>query len=53
MSNGETKKESSPEQREELLRVLKARFELNLNRHKGLEWAKVQEKLDPEDSGKN
>ena len=29
----------SPEQREELLRALKARFEKNLNRHKGLEWA--------------
>jgi hypothetical protein len=36
----------SPEQREELLRTLKARFEKNLNRHKGLEWAKVQVKLD-------
>ena len=40
------KKELSPEQREELLRVLKARFEKNLNRHKGLEWAKVQAKLE-------
>jgi hypothetical protein len=36
------KKELSPEQREELLSVLKARFEKNMNRHKGLEWAKVQ-----------
>jgi len=35
----------SPGQREELLRVLKARFENNMNRHKGLEWAKVQAKL--------
>ncbi|MCC7450288.1 MAG: DUF4256 domain-containing protein [Anaerolineae bacterium] len=34
------------EQREALLRVLKARFEKNMNRHKGLEWAKVQAKLD-------
>jgi hypothetical protein len=34
-----------PEQREELLRVLKARFEKNMNRHKGLEWAQVQAKL--------
>jgi hypothetical protein len=33
-------------QREELLRVLKARFEKNMNRHKGLEWAKVQAKLE-------
>jgi Protein of unknown function (DUF4256) len=45
------KKELSPEQREELLRALKARFEKNMNRHKGLEWAKVQAKLDPEHSG--
>src|SRR3989304_7956040 len=41
------KKELSPEQREELLRALKARFEKNMNRHKGLEWAKLQAKLDP------
>src|SRR3970040_1150279 len=34
------------EQREELLRALKARFEKNMNRHKGLEWAKVQAKLE-------
>ena len=40
------KKELSSEQREELLRALKARFEKNMNRHKGLEWAKVQAKLD-------
>ncbi len=39
------KKELSPEQLEELLRALKARFEKNMNRHKGLEWAKVQAKL--------
>ena len=39
------KKELSPEQREELLRALKARFEDNMNRHKGLVWAKVQAKL--------
>ena len=43
MSN---KKELSPEQREELLRALKTRFEKNMNRHKGLEWAKVQAKLE-------
>src|SRR6478736_6274210 len=36
----------APEQREELLRALKARFEKNMNRHKGLEWAKVQAKLE-------
>src|SRR5881296_2354381 len=40
------KKELSPEQREALLRALKARFEKNMNRHKGLEWAKVQAKLE-------
>ena len=40
------KKELSPEQREELLRTLKARFEKNMNRHKNLEWAKVQAKLE-------
>src|SRR5438445_12035318 len=40
------KKELSSEQREELLRALKARFEKNMNRHKGLEWPKVQAKLE-------
>jgi len=40
------KKKLSSEQGEELLRVLKARFEKNMNRHKGLEWAKVQAKLE-------
>lgn len=39
-------KELSLEQREELLEVLKARFEKNMNRHAELEWAKVQEKLE-------
>jgi len=40
------KKGLSPEQREELLGALKARFEKNMNRRKGLEWAKVQAKLE-------
>src|SRR4026209_1070661 len=40
------KTELSPKQREELLSALKARFEKNMNRHKGLEWAKVQAKLE-------
>lgn len=40
------KKELAPEQREELLSVLKARFEENINRHKGLEWATIQAKLE-------
>jgi Protein of unknown function (DUF4256) len=33
-------------QREELLAALKARFEKNLSRHKGLDWTKVQAKLE-------
>ena len=40
------KKKLSPEQCEELLRALKARFEKNMNRHKDLEWAKVHAKLE-------
>src|SRR5204863_336043 len=40
------RKELSPKQREELLRALKARFEKNMNRHKGLEWSKVQARLE-------
>lgn len=39
-------KDLSLEQREELLKVLKARFEKNMHRHKGLEWPKVQAKLE-------
>jgi len=39
------KKELSPKQQEELLKTLKARFEKNMNRHKGIEWAKVQARL--------
>ena len=42
----EMKKELSPKQREELLKTLKARFEKNINRHKGLYWAKVQARLE-------
>ena len=40
-----SKKELFPQQREELLNALKARFEKNLARHKGLDWAKVQSRL--------
>jgi hypothetical protein len=40
------KKALSPEPYEELLRALKVRFEKNMNRHKGLEWAQVQAKLE-------
>ena len=39
-------KDMNAKQREELLSALKARFEKNMNRHKGLEWAKVQAKLE-------
>lgn len=39
-------KNMTAKQREELLSALKARFEKNMNRHKGLEWAKVQAKLE-------
>src|SRR6266850_997130 len=45
------KKELSPKQRQELLNTLKARFEKNMNRHKALEWAKVQANLEA-DTGK-
>ncbi len=45
MSNIETKKELSQSQREELLGVLKARFQKNMNIHKGLEWDKVHATL--------
>lgn len=40
------KKELSLVQREDLLSVLKARFEKNMNRHKDMEWAKVQARLE-------
>ncbi len=40
------KEELTPEQREEILSTLKARFEKNVNRHQGLEWAQVQARLE-------
>ena len=40
------KKEISEAQKKELLKVLKARFEKNMNRHKGLDWNKVQTRLE-------
>lgn len=40
------RKELSREQREKLLALLKARFEKHIPRHKGLEWAKLQARLD-------
>jgi hypothetical protein len=42
----ETKKQLSPEQHSELLKVLKARFEKNRNRHLGLDWGNVEAKLE-------
>ncbi|WP_035321723.1 DUF4256 domain-containing protein [Peribacillus kribbensis] len=39
-------KELPPAQREELLRILKVRFEKNMHRHKGLDWAEVQAKIE-------
>jgi hypothetical protein len=36
----------TPKQRKELLKTLKARFEKNMDRHQGLEWAQVQAKLE-------
>jgi hypothetical protein len=46
MKGVEMKKELFPKQREELLSALKDRFERNLNRHKGLDWSKVQARLE-------
>ena len=40
-----SKKTLSSKQGEELLKTLKARFEKNMNRHKGIEWSKVEAKL--------
>src|SRR5580698_9441501 len=40
------KNELTREQREQVLKALKARFEKNMNRHQGLEWAKVQARLE-------
>lgn len=42
----ESKKELSTEQREELLATLKGRFEKNMSRHSGLDWAKIQARLE-------
>lgn len=46
MKNVGPKKELSAKEHEELLQALKARFEKNVSRHKGIEWAQVQAKLD-------
>lgn len=41
-----SKKKLPPGEKEELLKTLKTRFEKNMNRHKGLEWTKIQAKLE-------
>jgi len=45
MKAAKTKKELSPKQRAELLTALQTRFEKNLSRHAGLDWAKVSARL--------
>src|SRR5258706_10615464 len=45
-TNASNKKELSPKQRDELLAVLKTRFEKNMGSHQGLVWAKVQARLE-------
>ena len=45
-NSASNKKQLSPIQREELLKTLKDRFEKNLSRHEGLDWAKVQSRLE-------
>jgi hypothetical protein len=44
-------KRLSARERDELLRTLRARFEKHMNRHRGLEWAKVQAKLEASAEG--
>jgi len=46
MNAVKAKKQLSSEQRAELLKTLNARFQKNMNRHDGLEWAEVKEKLE-------
>lgn len=40
------KKKLSPKENQELLKILKARFEKNMNLHQGIEWSKVQARLE-------
>jgi len=46
MKSAATKRQLSAKEREALLKVLKARFEKNPSHHKGLEWSKVQSRLE-------
>ena len=45
-NKNQNKSEFLPKQREEMLKTLKARFEKNMNRHKGIAWAEVQARLE-------
>ncbi len=45
----ENKKQLSPEQQKELINILKARFEKNINRHSGIDWEEVQIRLESDD----
>ncbi|MBN2252911.1 MAG: DUF4256 domain-containing protein, partial [Kosmotogaceae bacterium] len=45
-NQGKENKELSLERRQELLRKLKARFENNMKRHEGIEWADIQARLE-------
>lgn len=45
-TSNKSKNVLTPKQSDELLKVLKARFEKNMSRHKGIEWAKVKAKLE-------
>ena len=46
MKGNKIKKSISPQQRDELFKTLKTRFEKNMNRHKGLQWEAVQKRLE-------
>src|ERR1700759_5547011 len=46
MKGAETKRKLPAEQEKDLLRTLKTRFDKNMRRHMGLEWSKVQTKLE-------
>jgi hypothetical protein len=45
-TNTSTQKKLAPERREALLEILQTRFEKNMHRHKGIEWAEVSAKLE-------
>ena len=46
MTAAKTKKELTPAQRQDLLKTMQTRFEKNMNRHQGIEWAKVKSRLE-------